>query len=145
METTLIVSCRIKYRMGRYAFFNTGFEYKFWFAIQPSFDIAEFGGTDTTVDGAYSHKWSASSRDDIRKELELMAKFFDLKVPNFEKFPKTTNGTWALHCDHTDSWALCNRGGLDDFMAGKWALFKLGCLIYHQLLYKDELSCKYEV
>jgi hypothetical protein len=131
--------------MGRYAFFNTGFEYKFWFAIQPSFDIAEFGGTDTTTGDSYSHKWSVADKDVVLKELELMSKFFDLKMPKFEAFEKTSKGTWTFECDDADSWAPCNRGGLDDFMAGKWAMFKLGCLIYHQLLYKDELTCRYEV
>ena len=30
--------------MGRYVFFSTGFEYKFWFGVQSSSDILEFGG-----------------------------------------------------------------------------------------------------
>jgi len=32
--------------MGRYAYFDTSFEYKFAFAAQPSSDIEEFGGRD---------------------------------------------------------------------------------------------------
>lgn len=40
-----------KFGMGRYAFFSTGFEYKFWFGLQNSLDILNFGGTSRNSRG----------------------------------------------------------------------------------------------
>lgn len=61
--------------MGRYAFFSTGMEYKFWFAVQNSADILEFGGQSRNHRGPdmgmiqWSHKLDF---DFIVRELSLL-------------------------------------------------------------------------
>lgn len=61
--------------MGRYATFSTGLEYKFWFAVQESTDILEFGGTRRNNRG-YNLGMVAWNRkldfDFIRGELETL-------------------------------------------------------------------------
>jgi hypothetical protein len=114
--------------MGRYANFNTGFEYKFSFGGQSSYDIQEFGGeiSGEKVNGYdidMEHKWT--QEDKKNPSLELIASEID-----FNKYEKNLEGTqklawdlYVLSLDHT---------------------YILGCLIYHQLLYTDVLTCSYE-
>ena len=102
--------------MGRYAFFNTEFEYKFAFGVQESSDIQLFGGLGE--EGI--HEWSDYDKKYISKLLE------DLHI-DFEAYEKTLDGTYALENDLDIHCTL-----------------KLGCLIYHQLLYTDALMCTYD-
>jgi len=102
--------------MGRYAFFNTGFEYKFAFAAQASTDIQLFDGV-----GEYGfHTWT---QDDKTFIINLLYK---LNI-DFEAYEKNVDGTYALEKDLDIDYTI-----------------KLGCLIYHQLLYTDELTCIYD-
>jgi len=101
--------------MGRYAFFNTEFEYKFAFAMQDSSDIKLFGG----VGEEGLRTWT---QDDKIYIYELLKKICD-----FEAYEKNLDGTYALQHDLTMDYTI-----------------KLGCLIYHQLLYTDVLSCTYD-
>ena len=103
--------------MGRYAFFNTGFEYKFAFGVQSSTDIQLFGGIGE--DGL--HTWT---QDDKTYIINLLSK---LEIA-FENYEKTIDGTYALE----DDLEIDHR-------------IKLGSLIYHQLLYTDELTCTYDI
>jgi hypothetical protein len=113
--------------MGRYAFFNTDFEYKFTFTVQSSYDMQKFGGTDLYDEEDLehlSHKWT---QEDLNiSKFELIKKFI-----NFDIYEKSLKGTNQLYYDLCD---LC-----DD------STFRLGCLIYHQLLYTKELICRYEL
>ena len=99
--------------MGRYAFFNTEYEYKFAFGVQDSSDILLFGGEGE--EGC--HTWTQEDKTYILKNLMPI---------NFEKYEKNVHGTYALEADISDHTQ------------------KLGCVIYHQLLYIDELTCEYE-
>lgn len=102
--------------MGRYAFFNTEFEYKFAFGVQDSNDIQLFGG----IGHEGVHTWSEEDKPYIYELLK------DLHI-DFEKYINNIDGTYELEKDlHIDSTR------------------KLGCLIYHQLLYTEELTCEYE-
>ena len=122
--------------MGRYAFFNTGFEYKFAFAVQPSEDILKFGGTPTFVyEGDHNHDWSIVDRKPILNKLREMENALHLSSVNFDLFEKTIHGTSQLRHE------LFGRQTENPQVQ---ATYTLGCIVYHQLLYKLDLSCTYE-
>lgn len=112
--------------MGRYANFNTGFSYKFAFAVQSSADITKFGGkcaylSDEDSNGVWI--WTAIDKPFLLKAVE------HLHI-EFEKYTFSCAGTDDLYneiCkiakDHKDI---------------------LGALIYHQLLYTPTLIAEFE-
>ena len=116
--------------MGRYAFFNTDFEYKFSFGIQDSSDILQFSGD---YDDKEIVIWTQNDMIYIIDELD----HFPYELPEFEKFEKTIHGTYELWWHirdknkNTDNYELLSR-------------FTLGCLIYHQLSYEPNLSVHFE-
>lgn len=121
--------------MGRYAFFNTGYEYKFWFAIQPSEDILCFGGEDK---GECNHEWISDDIEYIKAKLFVLARDFGVKVPEFEKYDKSMDGTYVMVHDIPENTFPDEK---------KAALFCLGCIIYHQLTYIEGgvLKAHYEL
>ncbi len=122
--------------MGRYAFFNTGFEYKFTFAVQESSDILKFGGTpEFAYEGDHKHSWTIVDRKKILDRLRDMEISLGLPELNFEPYEKTLEGTSKLRHDLWDI-VVSNT----ELMA----TYSLGCLIYHQLLYNLGLNCIYE-
>ena len=104
--------------MGRYAFFNTDFEYKFGLGVQDSRDILEFGGKLIDVCGII--QWTQNDKEFILDELNIDKSFFD-------KYEKNVSGTWKLYGIREDNYKEI-----------------LGCVIYHQLLYMDVLECEFE-
>ena len=129
--------------MGRYARFNTGLEYKFVFGIQPSDDITTFGGTFEELENDESiihrcHSWSREDKDTVWRELSEFEGFI---MPNFDSYEMGMEGTNEIYKDifdiniieyvENDKYSLLTR-------------FCLGCLIYHQLSYCNELICFYE-
>jgi len=108
--------------MGRYAHFNTGFEYKFGFGFQNSNDILDFGGEVLHIfnEGYGSIQWTQDDKEFILNELQLTKEFFD-------KYEKNSNGTYDLYSSRTDDYKKI-----------------LGCVIYHQLLYTEVLKCNFE-
>lgn len=127
--------------MGRYAYFNTGFEYKFEFGIQSSMDIELFGGEDISdYSNEYikpSREWIDEDKEIIIKKLEYLIKPYGYELPNFESFKKDINGTYKL--GYYLDLAYKTFQSSDSFFT-----FRLGCLIYHQLLYTDVLTAVYE-
>lgn len=122
--------------MGRYAFFNTGFEYKFTFAVQPSEDILKFGGTPTFVyEGDNDHKWTIKDRSPILDRLRDIEITLGLPPHDFNSYEKTLEGTYKLRHDLWDI-GVSNQE--------LFATYVLGSILYHQLLYKLDLSCTYE-
>ena len=124
--------------MGRWAFFNTEYEYKFWFAIQPSEDIWEFGGKDISEEGEPEHQWGQEDLEYIRSKLLVCAKDNGVDLPDFEKFEKSVDGT----CEIAQS---VESDTFTDEKKAAW--FYLGCILYHQLLYVDGgiLTARYEL
>ena len=126
--------------MGRYAYFNTGFDYKFAFGIQESDDILHFGGK---VDReSLVVEWTPEDKPFIMSQLESFGEGF--VIPDFESFEKSSVGTLELYLQEYLRKAptrLFEYAGdpVDDI-----ACFTLGCVIYHQLLYKSDLSARYE-
>ena len=138
--------------MCRYAYFNTNFVYKFAFGIQPSYDMLCFGGqsrtssllpqlssfkedvekTGTLERGVSEVYWEEKDREFILSQLSSFGEAF--MIPDFEQYEKTVAGTFELFNDSTR--LLAEE---DDI-----ACFTLGCLIYHQLLYRPDLNVRYE-
>lgn len=132
--------------MGRYAHFNTGLDYKFAFGIQPSEDITTFGGTveefyEDNEDNEHiehilrCHSWCREDRDTVWRELSEFEGFI---MPNFDSYERDMEGSsniyrdvFELNTDDVSKYHLLSR-------------FCLGCLIYHQLSYCNELNCFYE-
>jgi len=119
--------------MGRHAFFNTGFEYKFVFAVQNSGDILAYGGWfNNSIDDPIV-KWIATeSSDAILTTLRQMEHDAGWSAMEFADYPTNIDGTVRL------------RKVLGWKEHDSYALYRLGCFIYHQLLYQPELSCMVE-
>jgi hypothetical protein len=68
--------------MGRYTFFNTGFEYKFTFCAQSSYDIQEFGGEIVNCDNDdMTHQWTQEDRNNPIFQLLVS----EIEFENYEK------------------------------------------------------------
>jgi hypothetical protein len=120
--------------MGRYAFFNTGYEYKFVFACQESDDIEMFGGVITN-ENAFSGKitWTQDDLPNVKKILDYLFTINKITNFNIESFQKTIQGTYSLHF------------ALRKLIEPEGYFKTLLCaIIYHQLLYTDVLTCKYD-
>ncbi len=119
-------------KMGRYAFFNTGFEYKFAFGSQSSAELMLFGGEYMSFpDHCHQMIWEApfdlyTCRDMLRK-LEMSHGYspFDLS-----SYPKTLAGTERVRAE------MREKGLTDTYI--------LGLLIYHQLQYMPYLTGRFE-
>ena len=117
--------------MGRYAYFNTEFEYKFLFGVQRSIDITWFGGRRVLT-----MEWNAEEDlEGVMQELNGIAQFGNLTLPDFNSYTKDMDGLERLYGD------LLNKYSINSPIHAK---FCLGCLIYHQLTYTPNLSCRYE-
>lgn len=134
--------------MGRYAFFNTGVEYKFGFACQGSGDILLFGGlgnfgSDITQqyfeDEEYEdpyHEWSQKDKEIILSRLQTLAKKLGIESIDFTLYDKSVEGTSKVR------YAIYDLVQEKDERLGY--MYLLGCIIYHQLLYTDKLTVHYE-
>ena len=130
--------------MGRYAFFQpTGFEYKFRFAIQPSSDMRTFSGIirhDLSEPGDLVHEWEPRDQEHVHDELKGLLEFLCVPMPSFESYERNVDGTQKLSLD---LYELLEKGGKlhsEELVAR----FRLGCFIYHQLMYVDKLNVHYE-
>lgn len=124
--------------MGRYAFFNTEFEYKFGFAVQESEDITTFLG-DPVIheeDDGPAHRWNMVEDGELVL-IEIRRLEEDLKLPelDFTTFSPDLDGTYALR-DHI-------RTLFNSTEKAHWR-YLLGVLIYHQLIYQEDLEATYE-
>lgn len=126
--------------MGRYAFFNTGLEYKFAYGVQESRDILEFGGTYSKPEHQNHDHAISWSKDDIEPILGILKMLHTHHmIPQFDwtPYPHTLSGTYELkwafekHCDERTNSSL--------------HLLALGYVILHQLQYQPELYCEFEV
>ncbi len=122
--------------MGRYAFFNTGIEYKFTFAVQSSSDMLEFGGTSEPCEGyEYVQSWEKKEAPSILDQLRGLEEKLGLPELDFEKYSNNIDGTSQIR------YALWEYLDLDQ---EEHCLYQLGCIIYHQLLYQPSLRVKFE-
>lgn len=126
--------------MGRYAFFTTGLEYKFLFGVQDSEDITTFGGVSNCEHydkGYYLQSWNQSDKETIEKELKYLLEWIGEDPVDFTAYEKNVEGSWALK---SKLYELYKSDHNEELVAR----YILGCLIYHQLLYIEELSADYE-
>ena len=135
--------------MGRYAYFSTGFDYKFWFGIQPTQDIFEFYGNlyeDSSDESSSDEKsyeyelpgkirWDSSVKNLIQELIDEMKEESQLIDIHWASFENSLEGTQKL-CDYFVEH--------EKSQSKEAAKYMLGCLIYHQLFYEDELSCEFE-
>jgi hypothetical protein len=126
--------------MGRWAYFNTGLEYKFSFGSQESSDILDFGGISSEFQRVNEDEyyyiptdvtWSAEELPTINEILEELEKAEGIQRTSFEKFPFTLDGTNDLYT------FLCDQGNIS-------SKYRLGLLIYHQLQYETILNASFE-
>lgn len=134
--------------MGRYAFFNTGVEYKFSFACRDSDDILLFGGLGhfgSTMTHQYFkeeeyedpyHEWHQHEKEKILSRVNTLGRNLGIESIDFALYDKSVEGT----ADLKDS--IFDLIEYKDDRLGN--LFLLGCIIYHQLLYTDKLTAQYE-
>jgi hypothetical protein len=126
--------------MGRFAYFNTGFEYEFVHGVQENGDILGYGGTPEYTQtfcgqiDAGKISWSSSDKEYILSELAT----FNNPLPEFDTYEKNVNGTLRLYKTLLKKSYVCVDHSYEK------ACFTLGCLIYHQLLYKPDLGAVYE-
>ena len=126
--------------MGRYVFFNTGMEYKFVFAVQPSTDILEFGGSEEGRDGEdFVHVWTTLDLPFIRSRLQQLEEYHGFEKPPLDlaSYEKRLEGTQKLRLE-LDS--IKPPYGWSELMHQ----YILGMLIAHQLSYKTPLEARYE-
>ena len=123
--------------MGRWAHFNTGVDYKFAFAAQPSGDILKFSGRDITEeDGEYRHMWVRKwNLDSARALLQTCSRM--QKEPVWDSYEQTKEGTESLLKDLGDT-LLTGSPNESVFR------YILGCIIVHQLTYTPVLVADYE-
>jgi hypothetical protein len=137
--------------MGRYAYFSNGFTYKFWFGIQASQDILEFYGDvcddessdyESNDDESYEYdkpgkiSWDSSVHKYIKESLDEMKEenpqFLDIPWASFENSIEGTEKLYEYFCEN------------DKSQSKEAAKYMLGSLIYHQLQYEDNLTCKFD-
>lgn len=123
--------------MGRYAFFSTGFEYKFRFGIQPSEEITLFGGTASHEQGYPSQTWTEEDISMIEEKLKNLLDWIGEEPVRIEDYEKNLDGSYKLF---SDLYSLYETDHDEKIVAQ----YILGCLIYHQLLYTETLIAEYE-
>ena len=130
--------------MGRYAFFNTGFEYKFGFGVQSSHDILEFAGT-----GNYGliqneeprHEWILDDKRYIQRMMDALEDHLGINGPfDFSIFESSPQGTSKLYSSLFD---LMEKEKWDTNVF--FHKYRLACILYHQLLYTNILEAHYEL
>ena len=126
--------------MGRYAFFNTGFEYKFWFGVQDSEDITRFGGVSSSDDDDnYKQTWQKEDKEYVLQALRLFERRHGIAALDPSPYEANLDGTQRLL-------DLFCGSLFDEYLSEKTqAYYCLGWIIYHQLMYEPNLSCNYEL
>jgi hypothetical protein len=128
--------------MARQVTFNTGFKYNFTFGVQMTEDITSFGGHGEFDKGCWN--WtSINDMNTVDDAVHILKRLYEFEekgymMPKFYKYPKNIEGTNMIY--HYDSFGSdkIKKIGMNDISE-----FRLGCLIYHQLLYQPNLSATF--
>ena len=91
-----------------------------------------------SVAGDMAHEWEKRDMEDIMMELEVLINSLEIDMPKFESYQKTLDGTHRISSD------LYDLLGSSHHNQTLVARFRLGCFIYHQLLYVEKLGVNYE-
>lgn len=125
--------------MGRYVSFDTGLEYKFRFGVQQSEDILIYGGKTLADEEALFQIWTHNDNNTIMHILNNIEHEYNMDAIDFDKYEQTLEGTLLLRKDLRDM----EKDFLD--IEADYCRYTLGCLIYHQLQYKNPLVAQFEV
>jgi hypothetical protein len=114
--------------------FSTGFTYTFLLGQQPVADLQKWGGVslrrEDIESGGTEHRlhilWTMDDIPGILVRLHRVALHFGEEMPNFSAYTKGIHGTEGLY------WELVAQRVSP--------LFRLGCVLYHQLLYRVPLE-----
>ena len=130
-----------KAQMGRYAFFSTGFEYKFRFGIQHSSDMLTFAGFDCgdadPQTGLYIHTWDQRDTKTIDESLKRLETDLGVDPLDIGSFALTLQGTYEMRTKLEDLYS-------EELPEQTVAQYILGCCIFHQLLYAKTLRVDFE-
>jgi hypothetical protein len=132
--------------MGRYAYFSTGIEYKFGFAVQPSEDILAFGGYRSLRDPEQIVWIAEKDLDYIRERLSG----HDQPMIDLSNYEKNRGGHYRYMCDIEKTLQErlnINEKGSDSEEEENWGTYyyySLGHSIYFQLHMAPVLTAEYE-
>ena len=125
--------------MGRYVSFDTGLEYKFRFGVQQSEDILIYGGKTLADEETLFQIWTHNDNNTIMHILNNIEHEYNMDAIDFDKYEQTLEGTLLLRKDLRDM----EKDFLD--IETDYCRYTLGCLIYHQLQYKNPLVAQFEI
>ncbi len=89
--------------------------------------------------GDLVHEWDQRDVEEILKELQELAELLGVSMPTFDSYEKTVAGTHKLGHDLYD--LLDTDPKYDE---NNVVRFRLGCFLYHQLMYVEKLTVHYE-
>ncbi len=112
--------------------FSTGFEYRFSFGVQTIKDLSLFGGQEE------NNLWVWTD-DDMTTILEQLYKYEEIGfvIPKFYNYEHKLEGTELIYQNEKFGVPEMKSVNSEDI-----SRFRLGCLIYHQLLYTNILVGK---
>jgi hypothetical protein len=125
--------------MGRYVSFDTGLEYKFRFGIQQSEDVLIYGGKTSVEEEALFQTWTHNDNNSIMYILNNIEDAHHIDTMDFDKYEQRLEGTLLLRKHLRD----IEKDFLD--IETDYCRYTLGCLIYHQLQYKNPLVAQFEI
>lgn len=132
--------------MGRYAFFSTGYEYKFAFGIQSSQDILAFGGwlrmkhglgSDSDSDSADYEEHVRWDQEDLELIHKKLTSYSGQTLPDIATYEKTLEGLERFR--RTIQASQENKPDAEENTQ-----FLLGALIYFQLHMAPTLNATFE-
>jgi hypothetical protein len=131
-------------RFGRWVNFDSGIEYRFE-REQASNEILKFYGDFDQRRNSVS--WKSEIMSNLRYSLNLMSEDMPKNV-EWESFEASVEGTKKLqkflNKDLIDFLKEIGYFDDDEEQANNYDNYVLGCIIYHQLTYKSNLSCQFD-
>ena len=85
------------------------------------------------------HEWDQRDVEDILKQLKELTESLEIPMPDFESYEKNLDGTQQLSLD---LYKLLE--GETRYNEETVVRFRLGCFLYHQLMYVEKLTVQYE-
>jgi hypothetical protein len=115
--------------------FSTGFEYTFSFGVQPITDLSLFSGYEDE-----NKIWIWLDEEVSVSVLKQLYKYEDKGFEcRFYKYDKNKEGTENIY-----NYELFGADKLQSFTREDLAAYRLGCVIYHQLLYTNILTARFK-
>ena len=140
-------------RFGRWAYFDTGIEYRFGREQSTKAILTFYGDYDKNSydDQTYTSliSWNSDILEKLKYSLNLMSEDFPEDV-DLEYFEASVEGTKKLQKFLDEDLRdflhekTCYFDGDDrEEQMNNYANYTLGCIIYHQLTYTSKLTCHF--